>query len=125
MSFVLSADYTFPSSLYLHTETLFNSNGKRKDAGLYQTDALQAGMLSPSRWSIFQEIAYNINPLIRGDIFGIFNPNDKSSIIMPSITWSVITNLDLLIIGYYTFGNQLTEWGNFGNAVFMRGKYSF
>jgi hypothetical protein len=125
MSFVLSADYTFPSSLYLHTETLFNSNGKRKDAGLYQTDALQAGMLSPSRWSIFQEIAYDINPLVRGDIFGILNPNDKSSIIMPSITWSVITNLDLLIIGYYTFGNQLTEWGNFGNAIFMRAKYSF
>lgn len=125
MSLVLSADYTFPSSLYFHTETLFNSNGKRKDAGLFSLDALDAGMLSPARWSIFQEIAYNIHPLVRGTIFGILNPDDKSSVIMPSITWSVVTNLDLLVIGYYTFGNPLTEWGNWGNAVFARLKYSF
>lgn len=125
MSLVLSADYTFPSSLYLHTETIFNSNGKRKDAGLFLLDALEAGMLSPARWSIFQEIAYDIHPLIRGTIFSIFNPDDKSSVVMPSITWSVVTNLDLLVIGYYTFGDPLTEWGNWGNACFVRSKYSF
>lgn len=125
MSLVLSADYTFPSSLYLHTETLFNSNGKRKDAGLFSLDVLDAGMLSPARWSIFQEIAYDLHPLVRGTIFGIINPDDKSSVIMPSIAWSVITNLDLLVIGYYTFGDPLTEWGNWGNAVFVRLKYSF
>ncbi|HEX9974042.1 MAG TPA: hypothetical protein VGD14_18365 [bacterium] len=125
MSFVLSADYTFPSSLYLHTETLFNNNGKRKDAGLFQLDALEAGMLSPARWSIFQEIAYDIHPLFRGTIFGILNPDDKSSVVMPSITWSVVTNFDLLVIGYYTFGDPLTEWGNWGNAIFTRLKYSF
>jgi len=44
---------------------------------------------------------------------------------MPSITRSVITNLDLLLIGYYTFGDPLTEWGNWGNAIFTRLKYLF
>jgi hypothetical protein len=82
-------------------------------------------MLSPARWSIFQEIAYDIHPLARAVLFGIFNLDDRSSVIMPSITWSVITNLDLLVIGYYTFGDSLTEWGNWGNAVFGRVKYSF
>lgn len=124
-SLVLSADYTFPSSLYLHTETLFNSNGKRKRAGFFQADAFEADMLSPARWSIFQEIAYDIHPLIRANLFGMLNPDDRSSVIMPSITWSVVTNLDLLLIGYYTFGAPATEWGHWGNAVFVRVKYSF
>ena len=82
-------------------------------------------MLSPARWSVFQEFSYDITPLIRGSILGIFNPDDFSYIVMPSITWSVITNLDLMLIGYYSYGDPLSEWGDTGNAFISRLKYSF
>ncbi|NOY61198.1 MAG: hypothetical protein GXO75_19990 [Calditrichaeota bacterium] len=122
---VLSGDYTFSNSLYILTEVLFNSNGKIKNAGLFYSQALQAGMLSPSRWSLFQEISYDITPLLRGSFYAIFNPNDKSSVIVPQLTWSIATNLDLTLIGFFTSGKHFSEWGDFGNSVFGRVKYSF
>lgn len=124
-SAVISGDYTFSNSLYIHTEALYNSNGKIKNAGLFYQQALQAGMLSPARWSLFQEFSYDITPLLRGSIFAIFNPNDRSSIIVPQITWSVVTNLDFTLIGFFAHGDHFTEWGDYGNSVFARFKYSF
>lgn len=125
VSAVLSGDYTFSNSLYLLTEILFNSNGKTKNAGLYYFQALQAGMLSPARFSAFQQISYDITPLLRSSLFSIFNPNDKSSVIVPQLTWSMATNLDLTLIGFLTSGKHFSEWGDFGESAFLRIKFSF
>ncbi len=124
-SFVLSADYTFASSFFIHSECLFNSNGKDKDAGAFVNQAHEAGMLSPARWSIYQEFAYDITPLTRATLFGIFNPVDHSSIIVPMVTQSLTTNLDLLLIGQFAAGDHSSEFGQDGKSVTLRLKYSF
>ena len=124
-SVVLSFDYTFPNTFYIHTETMYNSNGKSKYAGAFALQAMDANMLSPARWSIFQEFAYDLTPLLRASILGIFNPDDRSALLMPSCTWSVAANLDLLLTGYATFGDSSTAWGDQGNTLFVRLKYSF
>ncbi len=125
VSFVLSGDYTFPNSFYIHTEALYNNNGETKYTGLYQQEAGKLGMLTAAKWSIYQEFAYDITPLMRGSIFSLFNPNDKSYVVVPSITYSVYTNLDLLLIGLIFEGKLLTEFGDYGQSVFVRLKYSF
>jgi len=125
VSAVLSGDYTFPNSFYIHSEVLYNSNGKVENAGVFYWEALQAGMLSPARWSLFQEFSYNIMPLIKGSVFGIFNPNDKSYIIVPQFNWSITANLDFTLIGFLASGAHFTEWGDYGNSVVVRFKYSF
>jgi hypothetical protein len=125
VSFVLSGDYTFPNSFYIHTEALYNNNGKTKYTGLYQQEASTLGMLTAAKWSIYHEFAYDITPLIRGSVFGLFNPNDKSYVIVPSLTYSVYTNLDLLLIGLIFEGKPLTEYGDYGQSLFVRLKYSF
>ncbi len=125
VSVVISADYTFANSFYIQTEVLYNSIGKTENAGVFYTEALQADLLSPSRWSLFQELAYNLTPLIRIDLFGIFNPDDKSSVIAPYLTWSVKTDLDLALIGFLSSGKQYTEYGDYGNSGFLRMTYSF
>lgn len=124
-SAVLCGDYTFTNTLYIHTEALYNSNGKTKNAGAFMMQTLEAGMLSPARWQLYQEFACDITPLIRGTLFGIYNPSDKSSIIVPSLTWSVVTNLDFTAIGFISCGGDLTEYGDMGNSLFLRLKYSF
>ncbi|HSD63612.1 MAG TPA: hypothetical protein VLB50_07425 [Ignavibacteriaceae bacterium] len=124
-SFVLSGDYTFPNSFYIHTEVLYYNIGKTLNVGLYQTEALELGMLSPARLNIYQEFSYNITPLIRGSLFGIYNPNDHSGVIVPSVTYSVITNLDLYVIALLFNGNNLTQYGDYGSSWFIRVKYSF
>ena len=121
----LSGDYTFPNTFYIHTEVLYNNNGKTSNTFLFSQEALNLGMLSAARWSIYQEFSYDITPLIRGSFFGIFNPNDGSYAIVPSITYSVLTNLDFLAISQIFDGNPLTEFGEYGTSFFFRLKYSF
>ena len=121
----LSGDYTFPNTFYIHTEILFNNNGKTSSSFLFREDALKLGMLSAARWSIYQEFAYDITPLLRGTLFGIFNPNDKSFVVIPSINYSIITNLDLFLICMFFDGNPLTEYGEYGTSFYARIKFSF
>jgi hypothetical protein len=124
-SFVLSGDYTFPNTFYIHTEILYYNNGKTSNTGLYQQEALELGMLSASRWSVYQEFSYDITPLLRGSLFGIFNPDDHSYVIVPSASYSIITNLDLYLIALLFNGDSLTQYGDYGSSLYARIKYSF
>ena len=121
----LSGDYTFPNSLYLHTEILYNSEGVRKDAAAARPRALLLGLLSPGRLSLYQELSYDISSLVRGSLFCIVNPEDRSLVGVPSLTWSVVTDLDVTLIAMLFRGGALTEFGQQGTAVFGRCKWSF
>jgi hypothetical protein len=110
LSLSLSGDYTFPNSFYVHTEVLFNNIGKTKNTFLYQQEANSLGLFTAARWSLYQEFAYDITPLVRGIIFTIINPADKSFVVVPSVSWSLITNLDFFINSFFSDGNPLTEF---------------
>jgi hypothetical protein len=121
----LSGDYTFPNTFYIHTEILYNNNGKTSNTLLFQQEALSMGMLTAARWSFYQEFAYEITPLLRGTVFGIMNPDDKSYVIVPSLSYSIITNLDLYLISLFFEGEPLTQYGEYGTSFYARIKYSF
>jgi hypothetical protein len=125
ISIAFSGDYTFPNTFYIHTEILYNNSGKTSNTLLFQEEALSLGMLSASRWSLYQEFSYDITPLLRGTLYGIFNPDDKSFVVVPSINYSVITNLDLYLISLFFEGDTLTQYGEYGTAFYARLKFSF
>jgi hypothetical protein len=125
ISAALSGDYTFPNTFYIHTEILYNNIGKTSNTLLFQEEALSLGMLSAARWSVYQEFSYDITPLLRGTIYGLFNPDDKSYVVVPSINYSIITNLDLYLICLLFQGEPLTQYGEYGTAFYARIKYSF
>jgi hypothetical protein len=125
VSGALSGDYTFPSSFYIHTEVLYNSEGATSNASQSRTRATELGLLSPARWSVFQELAYDVSPLVRADVFALHNPNDGSSVVVPSVTWSVVTNLDAMALALFFTGAGQTEFGKLGSIVFIRAKWSF
>lgn len=125
LSFVLSGDYTFSNSFYIHTELLFNSNGTDEYSSLYMQEAIELDMLTPAQWSVFQEFAYQFTPLFRGSILGILNPDDKSFVIVPSASYSILTNFDFYITGLFFGGDTLTEYGGNSSTLFIRLKYSF
>ncbi|RKY91685.1 MAG: hypothetical protein DRQ01_07330, partial [Ignavibacteriae bacterium] len=125
ISVSLSSDYTFPNTFYIHTEILYNNNGKTANTFLFLNEAYKLGMLTAARWSLYQEFAYDITPLLRGTLFGIFNPDDKSFVVIPSFNYSFITNLDIYLIGMIFNGDQFTEFGEYGTTLYVRFKYSF
>jgi hypothetical protein len=125
ISAALSGDYTFPSSFYIHTEALYNSEGVTENAALARPRAAALGLLSPGRWSLYQEFSYDVTPLVRASAFAIYNPDDHSAVVSPSATWSVITNLDLTLVALVFSGAPLTEYGGLGTITYLRLKWSF
>jgi hypothetical protein len=124
-SAALSGDYTFPNSIYLHVETMYNSAGVTHDAALFTQEATSLGLLSPARWSLFAEVSYDITPLVRGSVFTLQNPVDGSRVYVPMVTWSVLTNVDLSVTALIFRGNALTEFGGYGESGYLRVKFSF
>lgn len=125
ISIALSGDYTFPNTFYIHTEILYNNNGKTSNIILFQEEALSQGMLSAARWSFYQEFSYDMTPLLRATIYGIFNPDDRSFVVVPSMSYSIITNLDLFLISQFFNGEDLTQFGEYGTSFYARIKFSF
>lgn len=125
VSAVLSGDYMFANSFYVHTEVLFNSNGKTSNAGAFWQQAAEIGLLSPARWSLYQEVAYEFHPLVRGNLFMLLNPTDRSAVFAPSLTWNLSPNLDFTMIGFWAAGKTLTEFGDTGQSAYLRLKYAF
>jgi len=121
----LSYDYTFKTSLYLHSEWLYNELGITKKSGYRRLETLVTGELSPSRHSLFLEVAYDISPLLRGDIFFIVNPTDESWIAAPSFTYSIATNWEIYLLAFPSKGKTGSEFGGFPAQYFMRAQYSF
>ncbi|MFQ5906302.1 MAG: hypothetical protein ACE5JA_06990 [bacterium] len=121
----VSGDYTFPNSFYVLVETLYNQRGTTGPAGgTHLTKAIAEGQLTPARSSLFGQAAYSLTPLIRGSVSGILNPHDRSWYVGPSIDWSVATDLDLTAMGLLFGGEAGTEFGDIGEIMFLRLKWS-
>lgn len=124
----VSADYTFKNSLYLHTSVLYTSNGTTGKAGgmdLLLNPQMSAKQLSLARWSLFGQVSKPITPLFTGSFSGIVNPSDGSYYFGPALTYSLSNNLELMLTGQLFFGDAGTEFGDIGQLVFGRLKWSF
>lgn len=123
-SSVISLDYTFPNSFYLHFEALYNNLGRRNNTQLFVNVSNHLGLLSPARLTLFQEIAYNLSPLSRGGVFILFNPYNSGYVLVPLYQLSLIENLDLYITAFFG-GKKNTEYELFNRMIFVRLKQSF
>ena len=120
--------YTFAFDFYVHGEFLFNSAGTTGKAGGLSnllSNGYNAKNLSPAKYSLFGEIAYQVNPLVRLDFSGIINPSDKSFYLGPFASFSISQTIDMLIAGQFFFGDSGTEWGDYGTFYYLRLKWSF
>ena len=122
-------NYTFKNSLYIHAAFLFNSAGTTGPASMGSILAMQttisAKNYTRAKYSTFGEISYPITPLIKANFSGMFNPNDKSAYIGPSLDFSLTENIGFLLIGQIFIGDPGTEFGDYGKMFYMRLKLSF
>jgi len=125
----IGANYTFKSSLYLHTAFLVNSGGTTGKAGMGNVMVLNMSVNAKhptnAKYGIFGEASYQINPLLKLDIASIYNPNDKSIFFGPSLDLSLKENLGLLFVGQFFYGDSGTEYGDYGQMYYLRLKYHF
>lgn len=124
----IDGDYTLKNGLYLHASALYNSSGTTGKAGgntLLDLRNISVKDFTRARYSLFGEIAYPVTPLVRADLSGIFNPCDMSIFIGPSVDISLTDNISLLLIAQLFYGEDGTEYGDYGKFWYLRLKWSF
>ncbi|WP_340104482.1 hypothetical protein [Rhodohalobacter sp. 8-1] len=112
----LSADHMFENSLFLVTEFLYNKNGGR-DQFLLLGEPLSADNPSFSRYQFTVQGSYPFSPILNGSLAGIYYPDEFAAFLSPSITWSVLQDLDFNILLQIFAGSEDSAFSNAGNVA--------
>ncbi len=121
--YLVGADYTFNSGLYLVSEYYRNGLGKSRKEDYSLTDWLR--LLNENgenlgRNYVFVGQSYPIAELWTWANFAIYNFDDHSGLAFPWITWNFDDNAEILFVGYIPFGPESSEYGEFGAGGFAR-----
>jgi hypothetical protein len=125
----IGANYTFKNSLMLQFSALFNSDGTTGPAGMgagfYIDREVSAKSFTLAKYSLFGNASYPITPLINASVAGMFNPSDQSVFVGPTFDFSLTSNIEFLLTAQLFFGEDGTEFGDYGKLAFGRLKWSF
>jgi hypothetical protein len=121
-------DYTFKNSLFLQLEALYNGNDRSSNIlslNQLNTSNINTKNLFLSGYSYFGSLSYPFTPLLNGSLAGITNFKNKMFFINPSVSYSLMQNLELMltsqIINFY--GSSLLNQNL--TFIFFRLKGSF
>ncbi len=124
----ISGDYSFKNSLYLHASVLFNSEGASRPISpliLFTAGKLTARNLSFYRYTTFFQASYALHPLVNTGLASIYYPSDKTLFLNPSVTVSIVTNLDLDLVGQIIYDDNSKNYKASAKLMFVRLKWSF
>ena len=126
----LGYDYTFRNSLMLQFEALYNGNPNGNLSTLLLADQASASAMNAknpflSDFSVFGGITYPPTPLFSLSLAGIWNWDNGTYIIIPSGTFSVATNMELMLLAQVFRIYDRTYPVDGINFIFLRYKWSF
>lgn len=129
----MDLDYVFSNGLYLTLGYLYNQSAAEGLGVLAFNSVSDGQVLSPRNPYIYRNTAlltfsYPFNPLISGSFTSMYSTDANSTIIFPSITYSLGTNWDVLLAGQLFLADnewQASDYDWFVNALFIRLKWSF
>ncbi len=129
LTFSLHYDYTFQNSLNLQFETLYNGFGADElDSGLGEIIFMDLSPknLFPTKFAMFGSGAYDVTPLLRVMLAGMYGPEGNFLYVGPTITYSMSNTIELAAIGqYYAMDPIDTSIADSGSALFVRLKWAF
>jgi hypothetical protein len=129
----LHYDYTFKNSLNLQFETLFNGFGEddfSSGIGDLLFQDLNPKNLFPTKLAFFGSGAYEVSPLFRVILAGMYGPEGNFWYLGPTLTYSISNTMELSGFGQYFSMDEVTDSQgialvNEGTAIYARFKWSF
>jgi hypothetical protein len=124
----LHYDYTFSNSLNLQFETIYNGFGADNMNGLGEVIFMDLSPknLFPTKFAVFASAAYDVTPLFRAMLSGMYGPTGNFIYIGPTLTYSMSDVIELAVIGqYFSMDEVVTALANEGSSVFVRLKWAF
>ena len=123
----LEIDRLTPKNGYVYGSMLFNQTGLIKAPADWSRISFQNNpiQLMPARWNLLVGFRKEINPRLKSSIGLIHSPFVDLWIVYPSISYSIITDLDIDLFWQSFIGNDHDAFGVISHSFFLRGKWSF
>ena len=126
-------DYTFRSSLNLQFEALYNGFGQEDLAsgiGELVFQDLSPKNLFPTQLAFFGSGAYDVTPLFRVMLAGIYGPEGNFYYVGPTLIYSLSNTMELTGVGQFYSSDEVFDENGVplvteGAALFVRFKWSF
>ncbi|MEX0685825.1 MAG: hypothetical protein WD267_02220 [Balneolales bacterium] len=112
----VSADHMFSNSIYLLVEALYNQRGGQ-DTFLLIGERLSADNPSFSRYQLTGQVNYPFSPILNGTLAAGVYPDEEAAYLSPSFTFSMLQNLDLMLLAQIFAGSEESAFANAGNII--------
>ncbi len=121
---VIGGDYTFPNSIYVLIEYLYNGGTVDDIEGLsLQSDSSQ--IITREENFLGFGLGYELTPLIRLNNYTIYDIDEDSLFIGPTLSYSIIEDLDLRIGAQLFSGRNNSEFGNLPDIYYTQLQWFF
>ena len=126
-------DYTFKNSLNLQFEALYNGFGAdnfSNGIGDVIFQDLSPKNLFPTKIAFLGSGGYDVSPLFRVMLAGMYGPDGNFLYVGPTLTYSISNSMELAGIGQYFSTDEVNDANgdplvSSGTAIFVRFKWSF
>lgn len=122
---VVSFDHTFPSSLYLLIEYLFNGGNKKDLSNPLNPTLPSGGITTKNRNFMGIGSGYDITPLLRFDLLSVVDLDDKSAYLSPSLKYNILEDLDISAGAQFFTGKKSSEYGGLSDLYYAGLKWFF
>jgi hypothetical protein len=109
-------DYTFPNTVYVLFEYLYN--GGASGEGLASGSNTSSHIQTKNKHLVGFLVGYDIMPILRAENLMLYDPEQKSIFTMPTIRYSIITNLDCMLGAKFFAGPADSEFGSYQHAYY-------
>ncbi len=109
-------DYTFSNGLYTLIEYLYNGNALGESLAGDLTVRNQVA--TKNKHLIGNQLGYDLTPLLRVENITIYDPEETSVFVMPTLEYSLLTNVDLLAGAQLFLGSSDSEFGAYHNIYY-------
>ncbi|KPJ60186.1 MAG: hypothetical protein AMJ46_07635 [Latescibacteria bacterium DG_63] len=120
---VLGVDYTLENGTYLLGEYYWSERGRlrREDYTVQEwLELLFGGRKSLARNYLFLYTSYPLTELIDLSAYGVGNLDDRSLVLIPSLSYNIAENVDLLFNLNLFSGDEASEFGSADHLGFLR-----
>lgn len=120
-------DYITKNGWYLQGGLLFNQKGMAAPPASWSTLSFQnkPDNLMPTRWNILTGVSKEISSIVNGRITSVYSPKNNLIVLFPSISFSMLPNLDLDIFWQTFLASSSGKISPVNHGGFIRGRWSF
>lgn len=123
----VEADYVFANGWYANVGGLFNSGGLNRpveDWSKIDFD-LSPRTLLPMKWAAALTAGKEFTPLFSGNFTCVYTPGVQMLILLPSLKYSLATNLDVDLVWQSFFAQTRDRFEDQSHRAFLRIKWSY